>query len=221
MCIDVAFFRLSSRDPLENSRDNAPPCTVPSQVPNFRKRGVTLGTQKYDRFIDFWTRLTFLRGFRQVFHPPISTSTSYLPSTAPSFLNALLPLAFPSAQIGAKTRKQEFSLLASPPLAVDLFSTIPTLATLFQSSPPTLFDASCIRVRTTSITPDYVLLTGRIGRTVIFCVELEHPSQAPEGYLVEAVNVTLGWAGREHGRLFPIDGKSPSELFPLRLSTHE
>ncbi|KAI9431048.1 hypothetical protein H4582DRAFT_2085617 [Lactarius indigo] len=162
-------------------------------------------TQKYDKFYRLLDEVDLFEGF----------------SAAPSFLNALLPLAFPNAQIGAKTRKQEFSLLASPPLAVDLFSTIPTLATLFQSSPPTPFDASCIRVCTTSITPDYVLLTGRIGRTVIFCVELEHPSQAPEGYLVEAVNVTLGWAGREHGRLFPIDGKSPSELFPLRLSTHE
>jgi hypothetical protein len=158
------------------------------------------------------------------------------PSTAPSFSNA--PLALPSTRIGAKTRKHDFALPASLPPAVSPSSTTPTLttrATLRKSFRRTLPVVSCFRVRMRTVFVPYILFdatqpdavlddalaAGHTERTVMLCVEIEHPGQAPEGFSVEAVDVIVGGAGGARVRLLPGDGKSPPELFPLRLSAHE
>ncbi|KAI9437621.1 hypothetical protein H4582DRAFT_1956369, partial [Lactarius indigo] len=61
------------------------------------------------------------------------------------------PSALPSTRIAAKTRKQDFTLPASPPPVADLSPTMPTLATratLRRSSCCTSFDVPYFRVRT-------------------------------------------------------------------------
>jgi len=68
---------------------------------------------------------------------------------------------------------------------------------------------------------DDVLIAGHTERTVVLYVELEHPSQAPERFSVNIVDVTIGGAGGVRMGLLPRDGKSPPELFLLRLSAHE
>jgi hypothetical protein len=55
----------------------------------------------------------------------------------------------------------------------------------------------------------------------VLCVELEHPSEAPEAFLVEAVDVAIGVGGGASVRLLPWCGKSAQEIFPLRLDVHE
>jgi hypothetical protein len=185
-----------------------------------------------------WTRLTFLKGFLQVPTRHPLPSTSNLLRTAPSFSNAPLPLALPSSRIGARTRKQDFSLPVSPPPTADLSSTTPTFgtrATLRKSFRRTIPVVSCFRVRMRTVFVPYIifdashsdavlddaLAAGHAERTVMLCVEIEHPGQAPEGFSVDAVDVTVGGAGGARVRLLPGDGKSPPELFPLRLNAHE
>ena len=55
----------------------------------------------------------------------------------------------------------------------------------------------------------------------MLCVELEHPGEAPEAFLVEAVEVAIGVGGGARVRLLPWCEKSPQEIFPLRLDMHE
>jgi hypothetical protein len=68
---------------------------------------------------------------------------------------------------------------------------------------------------------DDALAAGHAERTVMLCAEIEHPGQAPEGFSVDTVDVTVGGAGGACVRLLTGDGKSPPELFPLRLNAHE
>ena len=194
--------------------------------------------QEYDKFYHGLNEVNLLEGLSAGTHPFTSTSTSYSPSIAPSFSNAPLPLALPSTRIGAKTRKQDFALPASPPPSVDLSSTTPTLATratLRKSFRRTLPVVSSFRVRMRTVFVPYILFdsthpdaalddalaAGHAERTVMLCVEIEHPGQAPEAFSVDAVEVTVGGAGDTRVRLLSGDGKSPPELFPLRLSPHE
>ncbi|KAH8999973.1 hypothetical protein EDB86DRAFT_3075274 [Lactarius hatsudake] len=148
-----------------------------------------------------------MRDFLQV---PVSTSIFYSPRTAPSFSNAPLPLAFPSAQISAKTRKQDLALLASPlPLS---------------TCPPHRQPASLVLPSTNRLAahlPKPLAFACAQQRTVMLCVEPEHQGQASEGFSVQAVDVTVGGAGCACA---PSSGgcpKSPLELFPLHLSAHE
>ena len=82
--------------------------------------------------------------------------------------------------------------------------------------PYILFDASH-----SDAVLDDALAAGHAERNVMLCVEIEHPGQAPEGFSVDAVDVSVGGAGGARVRLLPGDGKSPPELFPLRLNAHE
>ena len=68
---------------------------------------------------------------------------------------------------------------------------------------------------------DHALAAGQAEHTVVLCVELEHPGEAPEAFLVETVEVAIGVGGGARVRLLPWSEKSPQEIFPLRLDTHE
>jgi hypothetical protein len=68
---------------------------------------------------------------------------------------------------------------------------------------------------------DYVLADGHAEHTVMLCVELEHPGEAPEAFLVDAVDVTVGVGGGARIRLLPWCEESLQEIFPLRLGVHE
>lgn len=68
---------------------------------------------------------------------------------------------------------------------------------------------------------DNALAAGQAEHTVVLCVELEHPGEAPEAFLVEAVEVAIGVGGGASVRLLPWCDKSPQEIFPLRLDMHE
>ncbi|KAH8996441.1 TRAPP trafficking subunit Trs65-domain-containing protein [Lactarius hatsudake] len=242
MSINVAFLRLPSRDPLlcltasitvrEKPLLMTPARSVLAEMllaagglpksPASASAEPFTSAQEYDKFYHGLDEVNLLEGL----------------SAAPSFSNAPLPLALPSTRIGAKTRKQDFALPASPRHSVDLSSTTPTLstrATLRKSFRRTLPVVSCFRVRMRTVFVPYILFddthpdaalddalaAGHAERTVMLCVELEHPGQAPEGFSVEAVDVTVGGAGGARVRLLPGDGKSPPELFPLRLGAHE
>ncbi|KAI9437616.1 TRAPP trafficking subunit Trs65-domain-containing protein [Lactarius indigo] len=242
MCINVAFLRLPSRDPLlcltaSITAREKPVLMTPARsalaamllaaggLPKSPASGNAepfASAQEYDRFYHGLDEVNLLEGL----------------SAAPSFSNAPLPLALPSTRIGSKIRKQDFALPASPRPSVDLSSMTPTLstrATLRKSFRRTLPVVSCFRVRMRTVFVPYILFddthpdaalddalaAGHAERTVMLCVELEHPGQAPEGFSVEAVDVTVGGAGGARVRLLPGDGKSPPELFPLRLGAHE
>lgn len=242
VCINVAFLRLPSLDPLLcltasiTVREKPVPMTPARSVlatmllaagglpesPVSASTEPFTSAQEYDKFYHGLDEVNLLEGL----------------SAAPSFSNALLPLALPSTRIGAKTRKQDFALLASPPHAAHPSSTTPTLAThatLRKSFRRTLPVVSCFRVRMRTVFVPYVLFdathpdatlddalaAGHAERTVMLCVEIEHPGQAPEGFSVDAVDVTVGGAGGARVRLLPGDGKSSPELFPLCLSAHE
>ncbi|KAF8268203.1 TRAPP trafficking subunit Trs65-domain-containing protein [Lactarius quietus] len=226
MCINVAFLRVPSHDPLLCLTTNviAEMLLAAGGLPNPPASARTepfSSAQEYDKAYHTLDEVNLLEGL----------------SAAPSFSNAPLPLALPSTRIGAKTRKEDFALPASPP-AVELSSTTPTLstrATLRKSFRRTLPVVSCFRVRMRTVFVPYILFddtnpdavlddalaAGHAERTVMLCVEIEHPGQAPEGFSVDAVDVTVGGAGGARVRLLPGDGKSPPELFPLRLSAHE
>ena len=258
LTLSTAFLRLPSRDPLLcltasiTVREKPVPITPARNVlaamllaaGGFPKSPASANTepfasaQEYDRFHHGLDEINLLEGLSAGNYSPASTFTAYSPSAAPSFSNAPLPLALPSSRISAKTRKQDFSLPASPPPTVDLSSTTPTLsarATLRKSFRRTLPVVSCFRVRMRTVFVPYILFdttqpdavlddalaAGHAERTVMLCVEIEHPGQAPEGFSVEAVEVIVGGAGGARVRLLPGDGKSPPELFPLRLNAHE
>jgi len=68
---------------------------------------------------------------------------------------------------------------------------------------------------------DHVLAAGYAEHTVMLCVELEHPGEAPEAFLVDAVDVTVGVDGGARVRLLPWCEESLQEIFPLRLGVHE
>ncbi|KAI9465379.1 TRAPP trafficking subunit Trs65-domain-containing protein [Lactarius psammicola] len=242
MCINVAFLRLPSPDPLLcitasiTVREKPVPMTPARSVlaamllaaGGLPKSPASAGTepftsaQEYDKFYHGLDEVNLLEGL----------------SAAPSFSNAPLPLVLPSTRISAKTRKQDFALPASRPLSVDVSSTTPTLATratLRKSFRRTLPVVSCFRVRMRTVFVPYILFddthpdatlddalaAGHAERTVMLCVEIEHPGQAPEGFSVDAVDVTVGGAGGARVHLLPGEGKSRPELFPLRLSAHE
>ena len=191
---------------------------------------------EYEKVFNGLDEVNLLEGLSAGTYPTACTPTFYSPSTAPTFSNA--PLALPSTRIGAKTRKQAFALPATLPTAVSPSSTTPTLATratLRKSFRRTLPVVSSFRVRMRTVFVPYILFdttqpdavlddalaAGHTERTVMLCVEIEHPGQAPEGFSVDAVDVVVGGAGGARVRLLPGDGKSPLELFPLRLSAHE
>jgi len=66
--------------------------------------------------------------------------------------------------------------------------------------------------------PDAEVAAGHAEHTVILCVELEQPGEAPEAFLVDAVDVTVDGA---RVRLLPWCKESLQEIFPLRLGVHE
>ena len=68
---------------------------------------------------------------------------------------------------------------------------------------------------------DHALAAGQAEHTVMLCVELEHPGETHEAFLVEAVDVAIGVGGGASVRLLPSSEKSPQETFPLRLDMHE
>ncbi|KAH9171162.1 hypothetical protein EDB89DRAFT_1907177 [Lactarius sanguifluus] len=235
MSINVAFLRLPSRDPLlcltasitvrEKPLLMTPARSVLAEMllaagglpksPASASADPFTSAQEYDKFYHGLDEVNLLEGL----------------SAAPSFSNAPLPLALPSTRISAKTRKQDFALPASPRHSVDLSSTTPTLstrATLRKSFRRTLPVVSCFRVRMRTVFVPYILFddthpdaalddalaAGHAERTSI---QAKHQRDSP----VEAVDVTVGGAGGARVRLLPGDGKSPSELFPLRLGAHE
>ena len=55
----------------------------------------------------------------------------------------------------------------------------------------------------------------------MLCLEIEHRGQAEKGFLVDAVDVTVGGARGARVRLLPRDRKSPPGLSPLRLGLHK
>ncbi|KAH9028901.1 hypothetical protein EDB85DRAFT_1969216 [Lactarius pseudohatsudake] len=97
------FLRLPSRDPLV--------CLATSIT--VRKTGAHAMTSVRSVLVSMLLPAQFLGPQLPQARTPRSHSPTqvpsifYSPSTAPSFSNALLPLAFPSAQISAKTRKQD------------------------------------------------------------------------------------------------------------------
>jgi len=121
---------------------------------------------------------------------------------------------------------------------VDAPATRPSLATattLRKSFRRTLSVVSGFRVRMRTVFVPYILLhstesdsevdhalaAGQAEHTVMLCVELEHPGEAPEAFLVEAVEVAIGVGGGARVRLLPWCEKSPQEVFPLRLDMYE
>jgi hypothetical protein len=157
---------------------------------------------------------------------------------APTFASASSPLSLPSTRIGAKIRKQDFALPSDPPPMVDSSATRPSLATgttLRKSFRRTLSVVSGFRVRMRTVFVPYILLhptepdaevdhalaAGQEEHTIMLCVELEHAGEAPEAFLVEAVDVVIGVGGGARVRLLPWCEKSPQEIFPLRLDMHE
>lgn len=113
--------------------------------------------------------------------------------------------------------------------------TLSTVSTLRKSFRRTLSAVSGFRVRMRTVFVPYILLhptasdsevdhalaAGQAEHTVVLCVELEHPGEAPEAFLVEAVEVAIGVGGGARVRLLPWCEKSPQEIFPLRLEMHE
>jgi len=156
----------------------------------------------------------------------------------PTFSNVPSPLSLPSTRIGAKIRKQEFALPSDPPSIVDASVTTPsfaTRATLRKSFRRTISAVSGFRVRMRTVFVPYILLhptepdaevdhalaAGHTEHTVMLCVELEHPGEAPEAFLVDAVDVAIGDGGDARVRLLPWCEKSPKQMFPLCLGMHE
>jgi hypothetical protein len=121
---------------------------------------------------------------------------------------------------------------------VDASAIRPSLATsttLRKSFRRTLSVVSGFRVRMRTVFVPYILLhptepdaevdhalaAGQEEHTIMLCVELEHAGEAPEAFLVEAVDVAIGIGGGARVRLLPWCEKSPQEIFPLRLDMHE
>jgi hypothetical protein len=121
---------------------------------------------------------------------------------------------------------------------VDAFVTRPSLATgttLRKSFRRTLSVVSGFRVRMRTVFVPYILLhptepdaevdhalaAGQEEHTIMLCVELEHAGEAPEAFLVEAVDVAIGVGGGARVRLLPWCEKPSQEIFPLRLDMHE
>jgi len=122
---------------------------------------------------------------------------------------------------------------------IDATATPPSLATratLRKSFRRTISAVSGFRVRMRTVFVPYILLhptepdtevdhalaAGHTEHTVMLCVELEHPGEAPEAFLVNAVDVTIGGGGDARVRLLPWCEKTPpTETFPLCLGMHE
>ena len=162
----------------------------------------------------------------------------HLAHIAPTFARTSSPLSLPSTRIGAKIRKRDFALPADPPPMVDASATRPSLATgttLRKSFRRTLSVVSGFRVRMRTVFVPYILLhpsepdaevdhalaAGQEEHTIMLCVEVEHAGEAPEAFLVEAVDVAIGVGGGARVRLLPWCEKSPQEIFPLRLDMYE
>ena len=165
-------------------------------------------------------------------------SPAHSTRTAPTFANAPSPLSLPSTRIGAKIRRKDFALPSDPSLIVDESATAPSLtarATLRKSFRRTLSAVSGFRVRMRTVFVPYVLFrprghdadidhalaAGHAEHTVMLCVELDHPGEAPEAFLVDAVDVAIGVGGEARVHLLPWCETSPQEIFPLCLGMHE
>jgi hypothetical protein len=157
---------------------------------------------------------------------------------APTFANVPSPLSLPSTRIGRQIRRRDFALPSDPPSMIDASVATPylaTRATLRQSFRRTIFAVSGFRVRMRTVFVPYILLhptgpdvevdhalaAGHTEHTVMLCVELEHPGEAPEAFLVDAVDVSVGGGGDARVRLLPWRENSPKQLFPLHLGMHE
>lgn len=152
-------------------------------------------------------------------------------------MNVPYPLSLPSTRIGGKIRKRDFALPSDPPM-MDASVAMPSLATratLRQSFRRTILAVSGFRVRMRTVFVPYILLhptepdvevdhalaAGHTEHTVMLCVELEHPGEAPEAFLVDAVDVSVGGGSDARVRLIPWRENSPKQLFPLHLGMHE
>lgn len=161
----------------------------------------------------------------------------HLSPIAPSFVRTPSPLSLPSTRIGARIRKQEFALPFDSTLldASVIAPSLTTHATLRKSFRRTLSAVSAFRVRMRTVFVPYILLdapdhdpglddalaAGHAEHTVMLCVELEHPGEAPEGFSVDTVDVTVGGGGGARVRVLPRSARSLPDVFPLRLGMHE
>jgi hypothetical protein len=67
-----------------------------------------------------------------------------------------------------------------------------------------------------------VLIVGHAEYTVLLCVELEHPGEAPEDFFsVDSVDITIGGGDGAHARLLPCSARSLLETFPVKLGVHQ
>ncbi|KAI9448837.1 TRAPP trafficking subunit Trs65-domain-containing protein [Lactarius psammicola] len=243
MCINVAFLRLPSPDPLLcitasiTVREKPVPMTPARSVlaamllaaGGLPKSPASAGTepftsaQEYDKFYHGLDEVNLLEGLSAGTSPVRLYIHTILTEHSTELLKRSSPLALPSTRISAKTRKQDFALPASRPLSVDVSSTTPTLATratLRKSFRRTLPVVSCFRVRMRTVFVPYILFddthpdatlddalaAGHAERTVMLCVEIEHPGQAPEGFSVDAVDVTVGGVGgARYNLLFAVE----------------
>ncbi|KAI9457523.1 TRAPP trafficking subunit Trs65-domain-containing protein [Russula earlei] len=242
MCIEVAFLRLPIGDPLlcltasvtvrERPMPMTPARTILATM--FREAEVLpeLAPQACtELFNDVYESDKFYHGLDEV-------NLLEGLSSAPTFANALFPLSLPSTRLGAKIRERDFALPSDPPPVVDASAAIPSLAaraTLRKSFRRTLAAVSGFRVRMRTVFVPYIslypaepdadvdraLAAGHVEHTVMLCVELEHPGEAPEAFLVDAVDVTVGDGGGARVHLLPWCEKSVQEIFPLRLGRHE
>ncbi|KAH9953511.1 TRAPP trafficking subunit Trs65-domain-containing protein [Lactifluus volemus] len=158
-------------------------------------------------------------------------------SLAPTLVRIPSALSLPSTRISARTRKQEF-VLPSDPISIDgsvTLSSFATRATLRKSFCRTLSAVSAFRMRMRTVFVPYILLdtpdpdpglddalmAGHAEHTVMLCVELEHPGEAPEElFSVDSVDITVGGGGAR-ARLLPWSARSLPEMFPLKLGVHQ
>jgi hypothetical protein len=69
---------------------------------------------------------------------------------------------------------------------------------------------------------DDALIAGHAEHTVMLCVELSHPGEAPEElFSVDSVDITVGGGGGARARLLPWSASSLPETFPLKLGVHQ
>lgn len=241
MCVNVAFLSFSMRDPLLcltasiTIRERPVPMTPARSV----LASMLMEAGGLPESQPSATMVSFDNEIDKSYHGLDEVNLLWGLSSAPTFASAPSPLSLPSTRVGAKIRKQDFALPSDTPPMVDApAATRPSLAsgtTIRKSFRRTLSVVSGFRVRMRTVFVPYILLhptesnsevdhalaAGQAEYTVVLSVELEHPGEAPEAFLVEAVEVAIGVGGGANVRLLPWREKSPQEIFPLRLDMHE
>ncbi|KAH9007973.1 TRAPP trafficking subunit Trs65-domain-containing protein [Lactarius hengduanensis] len=238
MSINVAFLRLPSRDPLlcltasitvrekpvlmtparSAARRNAPRSGRTPQIPGIRKRGSrSPGAQEYPIRPPLRPQHTHRAQRRASRTLP---SPCPAPGSAPRHASKILLFRPLRGTLSIYPPRRQPSPPA-PRSANRFVALFPSSLASACACVPCLSLIYCLTITHPDAALDDALAAGHAERTVMLCVELEHPGQAPEGFSVEAVDVTVGGAGGARVRLLPGDGKSPPELFPLRLGAYE